>query len=109
VDHLPYAGTRLSYAAELNWRYDELRVRGACEALNMQCNIDQRGRRVRMIWGVMLLVIAAGLVAATALGWIAFGWGVGLSIAAAAFGGFAIFESRRSWCALRAMGFRTPM
>lgn len=75
----------------------------------MQCNIDQRGRRVRMIWGVCLLVIAAGLIVATVLGYVSMWWGIGLTIAAAAFGAFAIFEARRSWCVIRAMGFRTPM
>ncbi len=72
----------------------------------LTCNIDARGKRVRLLAGIGFMV--AGVVLAlvwamrseSALGWI---------VAGAMFvvGGFSIFEARAGWCAVRAMGFRT--
>ena len=75
----------------------------------MQCNIDAKGKAVRLIYG--LLMIAAGLlVAALTLAAVLTGWwwwlaAVGL-IGAGAFG---VFEARAGWCVMRAMGFKTPV
>lgn len=71
----------------------------------MQCNIDQTGVRFRRAWGIMVLLVAtvvAGLAWWSGIGWL--WWIVG---AAALAGGFAIFESSKKWCALRAMGIKT--
>ena len=75
----------------------------------LECNIDAKGKALRLIGGVFSLV--AGLVsvvlAATGivdqqLGWIVSGGLV--------FGGaFAIFEARAGWCIVRALGFKTPL
>ncbi len=74
----------------------------------MQCNIDARGKRARLLVGLGFLfaaVVLGVLVALTVLpvwvGWIALGAGLG--------GGFAVFEARHGWCAVRAMGFKTPI
>ncbi len=71
----------------------------------MQCNIDQQGARFRGVWGIMMLVtgaIMAGLALWTGM------WGLWvIAGVCAAAGGFAIFESRKKWCALRAMGLKT--
>jgi len=75
---------------------------------SMQCNIDQRGRRVRFINGVILLVIG-GLLAGF--------WAVRNDsvwpwvIALIAIGGglFSMFEARKGWCVIRAMGFKTKI
>ena len=72
----------------------------------LQCNIDSRGRAVRLVYG--LLLIAAGVVmlmwwalrAGSALAWV-------LTVAALAGGAFAVFEARAGWCVVRAMGFKT--
>ena len=73
----------------------------------MQCNIDARGKRIRLISGaidcgagVVLLVVAA--VVWPGQLWI---WVVG-SVAMLA-GAFQVFEGRAGWCAVRAMGFKT--
>jgi len=66
----------------------------------MQCNIDQRGRKARLVTGA--IVDAAGIFAIMA-GFVFIG--VFLCLA----GGFMIFESAKGWCALRAMGFKTRM
>lgn len=75
----------------------------------MQCNIDSRGKATRLAMGIVLLSVAAVIVAVTLLGlvppragWIAAGM---LAVG----GGFGIFEARAGWCALRALGVRTPL
>lgn len=74
----------------------------------MQCNIDQRGRMLRLITGVILVVTASILVMLTVFailpwwGWIA-ATGVFLG------GTFTIFEALQGWCVVRAMGFKTPI
>jgi hypothetical protein len=68
--------------------------------MKLACNIDQRGRKARLISGAIAGV--AGIVA------VFFGWivaGVALLIA----GGFMIFEGAKGWCALRALGFKTRL
>ena len=73
-----------------------------------QCNIDARGKAVRLRLGIMGEVSSLGLAAACLLisapelAWL---------VPAGAFvgGAFAIFEGRTGWCLVRALGFRTPI
>ena len=74
-----------------------------------ECNIDDRGRAVRMKLGIRLVIISLILAALTSfeilptpLGWLA---------TAASFGGgaFTIWEARMGWCVDRAMGFKTKI
>lgn len=74
----------------------------------LQCNIDSRGRAARLIYGVVMVL--AGIV--TAAVWAvpagsAVAWVVAVSLFVA--GAFGIFEARAGWCAVRAMGFKTPI
>ena len=74
----------------------------------LQCNIDARGKAIRMIYGVVFFVVGAALIflwARQTGGW--FAWTVSLLLMIG--GGFSIFESRAGWCAIRAMGFKTPV
>jgi hypothetical protein len=74
----------------------------------LQCNIDSRGRAARLIYGVVMVV--AGLV--MALLWAREAgsvWAWVVTVAIFAGGAFAIFEARAGWCAVRAMGFKTPL
>lgn len=74
----------------------------------MQCNIDARGKRLRLITGIITLFIGIVLLFAWALPTHSgFAWGV--SIAALLSGALMVFEARAGWCALRAMGFKTPV
>ncbi|HMB95976.1 MAG TPA: hypothetical protein VKK61_08060 [Tepidisphaeraceae bacterium] len=73
----------------------------------MQCNIDAKGKSVRLIYGLALF--AAGMV-------LLFTWAIGggviawlITIGLILSGGFMIFESRAGWCVIRAMGFKTPI
>ena len=73
----------------------------------MQCNIDERGARFRYTWGVMNLVVA-GVMGALAF-WSGIWWLWIICGVCAAAGGFAIFEARRKWCVVRAMGVKTKV
>ncbi|MEM6749516.1 MAG: hypothetical protein AAGA57_07350 [Planctomycetota bacterium] len=74
----------------------------------MKCNIDAKGKRARLILGIAVFDIGFVLAVLAGFGvlpnwawWPAIGCFVG--------GGFAIFEARAGWCALRAMGVKTPI
>jgi len=72
----------------------------------LACNIDARGRAIRLIYGAVVLAIGLILLflwACRAGGWPA--WTV--SIALILNGAFAIFEGRAGWCIVRAMGIKT--
>ena len=74
----------------------------------MQCNIDARGKRLRLINGIVTLAIGLVLVFAwavpsgTRVAWV-------VTILVLASGAFMIWEARAGWCAVRAMGFKTPI
>lgn len=74
----------------------------------LQCNIDAKGKLVRLIYGTVILIVGIVLLFIWALPsggpipWL-------VTIAAIIGGGFAIFEARAGWCVVRAMGFKTPM
>jgi hypothetical protein len=74
----------------------------------MPSRSPSRGRAARLIYGVVLVV--AGLLMAVlwarGAGSV---WAWALTIAVLAGGAFAIFEARAGWCAVRAMGFKTPL
>ena len=74
----------------------------------MQCNIDSRGKRVRLINGIVTVVIGLVLMFAWAIG--SAGWlPWAITIATLASGAFMIFEARAGWCVVRAMGIKTPI
>ena len=72
------------------------------------CNIDARGKLVRLWYGIALIVVGALLLftwampRGTVLAWV-------VTVACVLGGAFAIFESRKGWCVLRAMGMKTPI
>ena len=74
-----------------------------------ECNIDDRGRAVRMKLGIRLVIISLILatltyfeIIPTTLGWFA-------TVASFGGGAFTIWESRMGWCVIRAMGFKTKI
>jgi hypothetical protein len=73
----------------------------------MQCNIDDRGARYRRIWGLANLFIAA-LAAVMAL-WTNLWWFWIVAAIALVAGLLGLYEARKKWCVMRAMGFKTPM
>jgi hypothetical protein len=74
----------------------------------MQCNIDAKGKLVRLVYGIVLIV-AAVLVAMVWARRSDSNWPWVLVAVLGLSGSFAIFESRKGWCAIRAMGFKTPI
>lgn len=72
------------------------------------CNIDQRGRslRYRIGAGLVCLGVVAGWVTSRFSAGIA-PWVVGGLLVAG--GLFSWFEASRGWCAVRALGFKTPV
>jgi hypothetical protein len=74
----------------------------------MQCNIDAKGKFVRLIYGIVLTIAGLVLMFAWTIrvgGAIAWLITIGLILG----GLFAIFEARAGWCVMRAMGFKTPL
>ncbi len=73
----------------------------------MQCNIDAKGKAVRLIYGLLMIVagaVVAGLGVAGGFG----GWWVwAVAGALLLLGAFGVFEARAGWCVVRAMGFQT--
>ena len=75
----------------------------------LECNIDARGKAVRMKLGIRLIIISLILatlthfeIIPTTLGWLA-------TVASLGGGAFTIWESRMGWCVVRAMGFKTKI
>lgn len=74
----------------------------------MQCNIDAKGKAVRLITG--LLTLAAAGVLAVLIPALELWFGLWFAVAGGAIGGaLAVFEGWAGWCVVRAMGFKTPL
>jgi hypothetical protein len=73
----------------------------------MQCNIDARGKAVRLGMGISMCAIGATAVIANRLEIVQPAWvmyaGIGLLVA----GAFGVVEGWAGWCVMRAMGFKT--
>jgi uncharacterized membrane protein len=85
------------------FKYTALRLK------DMECNIDQKGRLARLYTGIIAIVFGIALALLTYLSVIpaTLGW---LAVAGSIFGGaFAIFEARKGWCIVRAVGIKTPL
>ena len=74
----------------------------------MQCNIDARGRAVRRKGGILCLVLGMVLFGAAFSG-VPRGPFLGIGTFLILAGLFQLYESRKGWCALRAMGVKTPV
>ncbi len=77
--------------------------------VGMECNIDQKGRLARLYTGIVAIAFGIVLALLTYLSVIpaALGW---VTVGGIIFGGaFAIFEARKGWCIVRAVGIKTPL
>jgi hypothetical protein len=73
----------------------------------LQCNIDARGKAIRLVYGMVFVIVGVLLIfiwARPAGGW--FAWTVTLLMLVG--GSLAIFEARAGWCVIRAIGMKTP-
>ena len=75
--------------------------------MKLAANIDRRGRKVRLVVGIVVDACGAVLVV-TSLHHGGTGILIG-GIVALVFGSFTIFEAANGWCLLRAMGIKTPL
>lgn len=72
------------------------------------CNIDQRGKTIRIAGGAVLETIGLLVGVLWYLG-ITPPWTIYPAVAVWLSGMFVIFEGVVGWCAVRAMGFKTPV
>jgi hypothetical protein len=75
--------------------------------VQMQCNIDARGRRVRIFSGVVCCAIAVILAAISYFRFGIFSWLGAISLGILVGGLFQIFEGMKGWCVVRAVGIKT--
>jgi len=75
----------------------------------VKCNIDQRGRRARIVAGALIEAPGLFLVAMRLTGVVdgTWPWIVGVSLILA--GQFMVLEGVLGWCALRACGVKTAL
>ena len=78
------------------------------ETAPSSCNIDAKGKRVRLIGGFMVLDIAIVLTFAVWMTWLPT-WVLIPAVAALLSGIFMMYEGWAGWCAVRAMGIKTPI
>jgi hypothetical protein len=74
----------------------------------LTCNIDARGKRARLIYGLVLTTVGLILLFAFAMPYNSL-WPWVITVFCLAGGAFAVFEARAGWCIVRAMGFKTRM
>ena len=72
------------------------------------CNIDQRGRKVRILAGAFVESLGILLGVLWFLEWTP-AWTIWPALATWLSGMFVIVEGALGWCAVRAMGFKTPI
>ena len=75
----------------------------------MPCNIDAKGKAVRLICGIIALLIGIVLIALRQFDVLPDPLWLYAGIASALVGKFCILEGWAGWCALRALGFKTPL
>lgn len=76
--------------------------------LIMQCNINAKGKRIRLIGGFITMLVAVVFAILTMLAILPW-WGWFIAGGTAVGGAFQIYEGWAGWCAIRAMGFKTPV
>jgi hypothetical protein len=74
----------------------------------MQCNIDAKGKAVRLVAGALIEGIGILLVVLWFID-ILPAWAAVVGAVAALSGIFMVFEGISGWCAVRALGFKTPI
>ena len=75
--------------------------------VGMRCNIDAKGKALRLVYGLVMLAAAGALAGLVLLEVVSGGWIWAAVAGLALMGGFGVFEARAGWCVVRAMGFKT--
>ena len=75
-----------------------------------ECNIDARGKFLRLVGGSVSLTMAIIAVGLLYVGFIPSNWfTISSAIGLFAGGALGIYEGRSGWCIARAMGIWTPI
>lgn len=77
--------------------------------MELECNIDARGKAVRLLGGFVSLMGGLGLAIVAYTGLVDGSYLWYGSAAMLAGGALGIFEGRSGWCVARAMGIWTPI
>lgn len=85
-------------------------IKPILSAMARECNIDARGKFVRLVGGsvsvlagiIAMLLIVAGILPENI-------FTIGSVIGMFAGGALGIYEGKSGWCVARAMGIRTPI
>ena len=85
-------------------------IKPLMEVMARECNIDARGKFVRLVGGsvsvfagiVALLLIVVGILPENI-------FSIGSVVGMFAGGALGIYEGKSGWCIARAMGIRTPI
>jgi hypothetical protein len=77
--------------------------------MGRDASISKAGRAVRGLLALALLLGGAALGAAAGAGAADGRWALPVAVLAALAGAFCAHQARHGWCAVRAMGFRTPL
>ena len=75
--------------------------------MRLTCNIDKRGQMVRFFGGLLLCGLGVGIIDDAVNTDTT--WPLVLGALILIGGAFTMFEGATGWCALRAMGIKTPM
>jgi hypothetical protein len=75
----------------------------------MTCNIDARGRAIRLISGIVVTLIGVVLLALWLAGTLEPWWVAAIAVVTLASGLFQVYEGWAGWCVLRALGWQTPV
>ena len=73
----------------------------------VQCNIDSKGKLIRLVSGVAYACVALALLVMAVVAFTDQVWMWVLGVVLLIAGVFQVFEAWTGWCVLRAMGFRT--
>jgi len=73
----------------------------------MQCNIDAKGKAVRLVLGAVFEAIGLLLIVLAWIGMLEGQWPWYVGGACVLYGWLGIFEGIAGWCVVRAMGIKT--
>ena len=75
----------------------------------MRCNIDAKGKVIRLLSGVFFLLVGLGLLLVVVFSMPEISWLWMVGVLLVAIGVFQVFEGWAGWCVLRAMGIKTRL
>lgn len=103
VSWYPLGNKRISCKTRVYYR---LEISGA---MVLECNIDARGKAIRLFGGMASIIAGFGVASMAYLGLFEFPYLWYASAGLLAGGTLGVFEGWSGWCVARAMGIWTPI